>query len=111
MVVVMVMVVMVVVTIPKTITMAIPMTVATVSMMAMSTVPVPSVSSMESKQSSSCYSKECQDSDLGTKHIKQLCRVTGQYRLYRPTTMSVFMLSQLETEGSRAGVCFIVAPQ
>ena len=45
---------------------------------------------------------------LGNYVIKQLYRVRGQYL---PTTMSVFMLSQLETEGSRAGVCFIVVPQ
>ena len=108
MVVVMVMVVVVVVTIPMTIPMSVPVTVAAVAMVPVSTVPVPAVSSMESKQSSSCYSKECQDSDLGTQHIKQRYRVRGQYL---PTTMSVFMLSQLETEGSRAGVCFIVVPQ
>ena len=106
MVVVMVMVVVVVVTVPMTIPMAVPVTVAAVAMVPVSTVPVPAVSSMESKQSTSCYSKECQDSDLDTKHIKH--RVTGQYL---PTTMSVFMLSQLETEGSRAGVRFIVVPQ
>ena len=108
MVVVMVMVVVVVVTIPMTIPMSVPVTVAAVAMVPVSTVPVPAVSSMESKQSSSCYSKECQDSDLDTKPIKQLYRVRGQYL---PTTMSVFMLSQLETEGSRAGVRFIVVPQ
>ena len=106
MVVVMVMVVVVVVTVSMTIPMPVPVTVAAVAMVPVSTVPVPAVSSMESKQSSSCYSKECQDSDLDTKHIKH--RVTGQYL---PTTMSVFMLSQLETEGSRAGVRFIVVPQ